>query len=317
MSTLHLVDPAARDVVVRVPMFDPDRQTVEQFRTAVLDLYARPGPAAPLKGEARWIPGPADGPAVRVLVYRPDAASGPVPAILYHHGDGLIAGSPDMIDDASQALSERTGAVVVAVAYRLAPETPFPGAVEDGQAALDWLVGEADALGVDPARIIVMGQSAGGAVAAGVTLLNRDRGRHRLAGQVLVYPMLDPRTGTPDAPVDNPTTGEFMWSRAANRFGWSALRGRDPIAPERLGHYAPALAGSLSDLPPAFIAVGSLDLFLEEDVAYALRLSRVGVPIELHVYPGGVHGLDALPGPLAERFAADLHAAIRRMLRDN
>ena len=227
----------------------------------------------------------------------------------------MIAGSADMMDAASRALAEAAGAVVAAVDYRLAPEAPFPAAVEDAHAALNWLIGEAAALGIDPARVLVMGHSAGGGLAAALALLARDRGAHRLAGQVLVYPMLDPRTGTDDAPADNPLTGEFMWTRPANRFGWDALRGPDPVPAERLGHYAPALAPLLDALPPAFIAVGALDLFLEEDVAYALRLARAGVPVEFHVYPGGVHGFDAVPGALADRFAADLQAGIKHLLR--
>ena len=159
-----------------------------------------------------------------------------------------------------------------------------------------------------------MGHSAGGGLAAALALLVRDRGKHQLAGQVLVYPMLDSRTGTAQAPVDNPLAGEFMWTRAANRFGWDALRGAEPIPTERIGHYAPALAASLDGLPPAFIAVGALDLFAEEDAAYALRLARAGVPVELHVYPGGVHGFDAVPGKLADRFAGDLKAGLHHIL---
>ena len=127
--------------------------------------------------------------------------------------------------------------------------------------------------------------------------------------------MLDSRTGTDQAPVDNPTTGEFSWTRKANRLGWSAMRGSESIPPERLRHFAPALAADVSGLPRTFIGVGSLDLFLDEDVAYALRLSRAAVPVELHVYDGGVHGFDNLPGRLADRFDADLRSAIDRLLR--
>ena len=227
----------------------------------------------------------------------------------------MIAGAPDKVDAASVRLAREHGAVVVAVAYRLAPERPFPGPVEDGYTALCWLAAHAGELGVDPLRIAVMGHSAGGGLAAAVALLARDRGGPRLCGQVLVYPMLDPRTGTPDAPLDNPTTGEFLWTRKLNRFGWAALRGHAQIPPERLGHFGPALAKDVTGLPPAFIAVGSLDLFLEEDVAYALRLVRAGVRADMHVYDGGVHGFDAFPGDVAARFETDLRAAVARSLR--
>ena len=134
-----------------------------------------------------------------------------------------------------------------------------------------------------------------------------------MKAQFLFYPMLGPRTGAAEAPVDNPTTGEFMWTRAANRFGWSAMRGAGhPARPHRA--FAPALAPAVGGLPPAFIAVGALDLFLEEDAAYALRPSRADVPVEFHVYPGGVHGFDAVPGALSDEFQVDLHAAIKRFL---
>ncbi|GJG89374.1 esterase [Gemmatimonadetes bacterium T265] len=320
METLHLVDSAARGAVAQTPPFDLDRDTLPEFRSAVLAAYAQLAPPGPTPPEVRTVPGPAGAPGVRVLVYQPAAtrpAGAKAPAVLYLHGGGFVVGTPDMMDAFSRALADEHGAVVVAVDYRLAPETPFPGPVEDCYAALTWLVAQADALGVDASRIAVVGHSAGGGLAAALALLARDRGVYALAGQVLIYPMLDARTGTPAAPVDNPTTGNFQWTRPMNRFGWGALggdAGPDAIPPERRGHYSPALAADVTRLSPAFIAVGSVDLFLEESVAYALRLSRAGVPVELHVYDGGVHGFDLFPGPLREQLAADVRAAMRRML---
>ena len=309
-GTFHLVDPAAREAVGGPVPFDPARDTVEQFRKSVEASYA----GDPVPCEERIIDGPPDAPQVRVLLYRPEKACAPSPAILYLHGGGYVAGTPDMMASFCHKLAEDTGAVVAAVQYRLAPETRFPGPVDDCYAALTWLVGHADALGVDPARIAVFGQSAGGGLAAALALLARDRGGPTLKAQFLIYPMLDPRTGTPDAPADNPTTGEFVWTRAANRFGWSSMRGEQDIAPAHVGHFAPALAADVAGLPPTFIAVGALDLFLEEDAAYALKLSRAGVPVEMHLYPGGVHGFDAFPGALSDGFQTDLHAAIARLL---
>lgn len=220
-----------------------------------------------------------------------------------------------MMGAANLQLARDNGVVVVAVQHRLAPETPFPGPVEDCYAALAWLFGEAKALGVDPSRIAVYGQSAGAGLAAATALLARDRGEHRLAAQFLLYPMVDPRTGTADALTDNPTVREFLWTRSVNRFGWDAMRGTGEVRPGRLGYFAPALAEDLANLSPTFAAVGSLDLFLEEDVDYALRLSRAGVLVEAHVYPGGVHGFDAFPGPLTDEYGADLKAAITRFLQ--
>jgi triacylglycerol lipase len=169
-------------------------------------------------------------------------------------------------------------------------------------------------LGVNPASIIVMGESAGGGLAAMLALLARDRGKCALRGQVLIYPMLDPRTGTNEAPTCNPTTGEFVWTVQHNRFAWSALRGETPIDAEWAPYFAPAVAPELAALPSTFIAVGALDLFLEEDVAYALRLSRAGVSVETHVYPGGIHGFDLVPCEVASQYRTDLASAIERML---
>ena len=313
MNTLHLVAPEAREIVAHTPTFDPAHETVADARAGVLALI--PAPADPVPHEEHTAPGPAGSPAVRVLLYRPDASREPRPAILSLYGGGFIAGTPDMMATANLKLAQDHAAIVVAADYRRAPETPFPGPVEDCYAVLTWLFAQAAQLGIDPTRVVVFGQSAGGGLAAAVALLARGRAAPALRGQVLVYPMLDARTGTAEAPVDNPTTGEFMWTRAANRFGWAALRGAAPISAEQLGYFSPALAPDVSGLPPTFIGVGSLDLFLEEDVAYALRLSRAGVPVEAHVYNGGVHGFDGLPGPLAEQFNADLRAAFQRLLQ--
>ncbi|MDI1451109.1 alpha/beta hydrolase [Polyangium sp. 6x1] len=311
MNTLHLVDPAVRDFVASAGLFDPERDPLDVFRKQLLASYAQIAPAMPDAREERWIPGPRE---VRVLQYRPHDGPPPSRAIVYVHGGGFIAGAAEMTDAMCVKLANEHRALVVSVDYRLAPESPFPGPVEECYAALSWVMKEAPSLGVDPARVLLMGHSAGGGLAAATALLHRDRGGAPLAGQVLVYPMLDTRTGTSDAPVDNPTTGEFGWTRAINRFAWRSMRGDAPIPRDREGHYSPSLATDLTNLPPTFLAVGSVDLFFEEDVAYAMRLSRAGVPVELHVYQGGIHGFDFFPGNTTDRYAAELRAAIARLL---
>lgn len=309
-ASLARVAPEAREIAATFPRFVPDPLAPGEFRALVSSLY----PEEQVDRTERLVPGPVGAPDVRVLIYRPQGEAGALPAILYMHGGGFVAGRPDMMDGASLRLAQRLGAVVVSVQYRLAPETPFPGPLEDCYAALDWLFSEAEALGVDPARIALYGQSAGGGLAAATALLARDRGQHRLAAQFLLYPMIDPRTGTADAPVDNASTGEFLWTREANRNGWAAMRGTGVIEPARLGHFGPALAGDVAGLPPTFVAVGSLDLLLEENVAYALRLSRAGVPIDLHVHPGGVHGFEAVPGTIADAYWRAFDQAGQRWL---
>ena len=203
---------------------------------------------------------------------------------------------------------------LLAVDYRLAPETPFPGPQEDNYAALLWLVEHADELGVDPTRIVVMGESAGGGLAASLALMARDRAGPRLAGQVLVYPMLDWRTGGPECRWNNGHTGEWIWTRDKNRFGWEALRGDYAPTDERKGWFSPALAEDLSGLPPAYILTGALDLFLDEDLDYARRLIDAGVSCELHVYPGAIHAFEMVPETrLAAQAASDLKRGLTRL----
>ena len=202
--------------------------------------------------------------------------------------------------------------VIVSVNYRLAPETIFPGAIEDCYAGLAWTVASADMLGIDAARIGVMGESAGGGLAAALTLLARDRGEHRLAFQHLTYPMIDDRTCVVDP---HPHTGQFIWTPHSNRFGWAALLGHEPGSGDVSPYAAAARADDLSGLPPTFISTGALDLFLEEDIDYACRLMRAGVPTELHVYPGAFHGFDIHPtATVATKARRDRIDALRRAL---
>jgi len=316
MSTIELVDPALRGIALNFPTFDPAQWSVTEFRDFTIDALTQMCP--PLATEPAELHVPSEGaPDVRLLVFRPAGRPESLPAIFFIHGGGFIAGSPDILKAPCQQLADEHGAVVVSVAYRLAPETCFPGPLEDCYASLDWVFRNATNLGIDVSRIIVMGPSAGGGLAAGLALLTRDRGIHRLAGQVLIYPMLDARTGTPDAPTTNSTTGEFIWSVVSNSFGWSSMRGDATITEERIGHFSPSLAADLSGLPPTFIAVGSLDLFLDENVDYAMRLSRAGVPIDLHVYPGGIHGFDFAPSGITESFGVELKRALSTFLTDH
>jgi triacylglycerol lipase len=314
MTTQHLLDPAAQDFVQNFPSYQPERQTLADYRRLVIETYTRRAPPKPLNREERTIPSPDGAPDVRVLLYRPEKSTPHMPAVIHLHGGGFVSGTAEMVGAESRAISDQHGALVVAVDYRLAPETPFPGPLDDCYAALDWVFRNAGPLGVDPARIVVMGGSAGGGLAAALALLARDRAEHALRAQVLIYPMLDSRTGTPEAPMDNAMTGEFVWTRETNRFGWEQMGGGRPIAPDKIGYYAPALAKDLSRLPETFIAVGALDLFLEENVDYALRLTRAGIPVEAHVYPGAPHGFRSVPGVLAEQVAADTRRALDRFL---
>ena len=189
----------------------------------------------------------------------------PGPAVLYLHGGGMISGSVAIYDGPVSRYVSNSGVSMLAVDYRLAPEHPYPVPVEDCYAGLRWLAEHADELGVDPARIAVMGDSAGGGLAAAVALLARDRGGPDLAAQILIYPMLDDRNTTPD-----PEIAPFaVWSYDDNITGWGALLGDAIGGPDVPAYAAPARATDLSDLPACYIEVGQLDIFRDEDLAYA------------------------------------------------
>lgn len=310
MTTLHLVHPELRPLVADLPSFDPTEVPLDQFRAQV-DLRQEPPrerhPAVELT--ERFAGEGAEG-AVRVLVYRPRGLAGPLPALLHIHGGGYIIGRPEQTDIRNEELALSAGCVVVSVDYRLAPETPAPGSVEDCLVALRWLAGHHAELGVDPARIAVGGESAGGGLSAALALLVRDRGGPPILFQWLIYPMLDDRTGLDGA---HGVTGEFVWTRRANSFGWRSLLGHEPGVEGVSSYAAPARATDLAGLPPAYIAVGGLDLFLDEDIDYARRLMHAGVPVELRVYPGAFHGFDVIgPSTYGERFGADAGVALRR-----
>lgn len=245
---------------------------------------------------------PAEGDRVRLLVCRPRAATGPTPVLYYLHGGGMVMGShraTALLDvvEWGQAL----GATVVSADYRLAPEHPDPAPVEDCYAGLQWLLGEADGLGLDPARAVVVGTSAGGGLAAGTALLARDRGGPALAGQMLLCPMLDDRDATASAAQ---MAGVGVWDRTANDTGWTALLGGRRGGPDVSVYAAPGRCEDLSGLPPAFLDVGSAETFRDETVAYASRLWAAGGAAELHVWPGGFHAFDGLvPGAELSRAA--------------
>ena len=251
-----------------------------------------------------------------VYTYQPlEQTTARRPALFYLHGGGYVVGSAESVDPWGPVFANMSGAVVINAHYRLAPETPFPGPVEDAYDALKWTYENADMLGIDRERISVMGHSAGGGLAAALAIVARDRGELPIRAQFLIYPMIDYRTGTASAPVDNPYTGEFVWTRASNRFGWASLRGDYDLTGPRLGHFSPALLDDVADLPPTFISTGAMDLFLEEDMAYGLRLSRAGVPIDMHVYPGAVHAFDLFPETrLSKNADGDLITAMARWM---
>jgi triacylglycerol lipase len=318
INTRHLVDP---EIVPLIELGDREitHETLAELRRDPLftgeELPPAPFPVtearAPVEG------GPPKNPDARLVVIDPPSQAKGRGAIVHFHSGGMVVGTADNAAKTKWQLAQEHDCVVVSVDYRLCPENPFPAPLEDCYAGLLWLAEHSGELNVDPGRIVAMGESAGGLLAASIAQMTRDRGGPKLAGQVLVYPMLDWRVGGPDDPWANRHTGEFIWTRDKNRFGWEAFRGDYSPTDHRKGWFSPNLADDLAGLAPAFIATGALDLFLDEDLDYARRLIDAGVHCELHVYPGAIHAFEMVPGTrLQAQAEMDLHRGLR-VLMDN
>ncbi|NML87634.1 alpha/beta hydrolase [Sphingobium sp. TB-6] len=317
MPSRHLVDPQILPMVEQAPAVVLDAEHLAESRAAMVamaETLPQPAPlAADLKMYEERIPGLDGAPDVRLIITAPKASGSGRPGILHIHGGGYIMGSADMTAQIDAAYAGEFGAVCVSVDYRLAPETPHPGPVNDCYAALKWLHENAQALGVDPDTIAVTGESAGGGLAAALVLLARDRAEVPVAFQHLIYPMLDDRTATRDDP--SPYLGQFIWTQDNNHFGWRSLIGGEPGGADVSPYAAPARAEDLSGLPPTFIACGALDLFLEEDLEYARRLILAGVSTELHIYPGGPHAFNLVPdADITMALDRDSMGALKRAL---
>lgn len=292
------IDPELRPLLDLVPTANLSAETLPQVRglaattaEGVEDLLT--GRAVDRRDLTVTAP---DGGSVPLTVLSPPGLdrSTPAPCVYWVHGGGMVMGDRFSNVDIPLEWLDRFGAVVVTVDYRLAPEATGTDLVEDCYRGLAWVAEHAAELGVDPARLVVAGTSAGGGLAAGVTLLARDRGTPQIAAQVLVCPMLDHRNDT--ASSRQFAEGPATWSQAMNTFGWRSVLGEDPTT-EVSPYVSPARAGDLSGLPPTYIDVGSAEVFRDEDVSYANRIWAVGGHAELHVWAGGFHGFDALvPG---------------------
>jgi acetyl esterase/lipase len=253
-------------------------------------------------------------PDVRVRHYRPVDQSGVLPCLYWIHGGGHVLGQIEQDDLAMDHIVDAVGCAVVSVEWRRPPEHPFPAPMDDCYAGLAWTHRHAIELSVDPLRIAVGGASSGGGSAAGLALLARDRGELPVCYQLLIYPMLDDRNVTP---ASHAVTDPRVWNRQSNLIGWRSYLG-DAVGTDQVSPYAaPTRAADLAGLPPAYLAVGDLDLFIDEDLEYAQRMQQAAVPIELHVYPAAIHGFDSsAPGSgLARRFVRDRDEALRRAFK--
>jgi acetyl esterase/lipase len=265
-------------------MIGPARQGLLAIARPIREIVG----SRPVTWEDLDIPG-ADGTTMRSTVFRPQEVTGPTPVIVHTHGGGMIFGDRFVSNEVYLEWVVDLGITVITFDYRLAPEHPYPAAVEDCYSGLVWAAKNADALGIDPERLAVGGGSAGGGLAAAVALLARDRGGPKLAAQILICPMLDDRNETFS---NHQLAGVGAWDRTSNDTGWDALLGNERGGPNVSPYAAPARAKDLSNLPPAIIDVGSAEIFRDEDVDYASRIWQAGGIAELHVWPGGFHGFD-------------------------
>jgi acetyl esterase/lipase len=307
MTPRDLLDPEVAAAVELIPFDEMNAEILPSLREIIaVEL--------PLSDDVERtdhvVPGD---PEVPVRVHRPKGADGVLPCVYSMHGGGYVIGTSAMDDPLFDELCPKLGLTGVSVDYRLAPETPYPGPLEDCYRGLHWTHEHAAELGIDPRRIGVMGVSAGGGLAAALALLARDRGEVPVAFQLLDSPMLDDRQITPSSRQD----GLAVWNRNSNAFGWRSylgdLCGRDDLPYTA----APARATDLSNLPPAFVSVGAVDGFRDEDVDYALRLNQAGVPAELHVYPGACHGFNLLAreAPVTKQCLRNLEDWLSRQIR--
>lgn len=252
-------------------------------------------------------------PPVAVRMFRPAGATTALPCLLWFFAGGQVVGGADQDDAYLAALSAQVGCVVAAVDYRLAPDSPAPAAAEDGCAAFTHLHTQAGELGLRPDRIGLAGASGGGAVATAAALMLRDRGGATPRLLSLNYPMLDDRNRTASSRA---VTDVGIWDRAANVVAWDAVLAGRAGASDIDGYRAPARAGTLRGLPLTFLAVAELDVFRDEDLAFALRLVADGVPTELHLYPGAYHAWDrfAPDSALTRTFTSTWQDFLRRHL---
>lgn len=288
--------PPAGDVATR-------RQAIEALQTAMHGSLPTPADVVVQDFETT-----AEDGATLALRWYAKTGTPPGSAVLYAHGGGMILSNVGIYDGPVSRYVSASGVPFLSVEYRYAPEFPAPTPVTDCYAGLEWLVAHAAELGVDPARIALMGDSGGGGVAASLAIYARDQGGPALAKQILIYPMLDDRNTTPDPEL----TPFATWTYDDNATGWGALLGDAVGGPEGSPYGAAARLEDFSGLPPAYIEVGELDIFRDEDLAYAQRLVAAGISTELHLHPEVPHAFEVLvPGAaISARAGADRHRVL-------
>ena len=307
------VDAALWPLIEGFPPIDVGADTLAGFRAAFTEMSVMPDPATHPDvriSEVQLSCSGSPARAIRGLLFTPDTHRR-TGALLHVHGGGYVMGSAEMDGPRNVALARATGCTILSVDYRLAPEHPHPAALEDCHDALLWLVAQAKGSASLDGRIGVIGESAGGGLAAAVALMARDRRSAPLACQAIIYPMLMPPARSLDAASPDARTGRHIWTRASNDYCWSAFLGGASADPATIAGIAP----DLTRLPPTFLAVGELDLFVHDNLAHVARLLAAGVSVEAHLYPGAIHGFDRMvDAPVSVRYTRELVDFIRRHL---
>lgn len=306
------IHPELQKTAKRTPIFTISGKNLWLIHL-LMSLTPTPGTPEDILVENIFIPGPDKRTKIRLRIYKPKLSPTPTPVLVWLHGGGYVMGRPEMDDRSCAEYVRESGISVVSVDYRYAPKHPFPAGLEDSYLALKWVASHSQQLGSDADRIAIGGASAGGGLAAALVQLAHDRQEVRPVFQLLVYPMLDDRTAI-RADVDD--CSNVAWNQKSNRFGWESYLGKKCGAEAIQAYSVPARRADLSSLPATWIGVGTLDLFHDEDVAYAQRLKECGNECEICIVPGAFHGFDVLEpqASIVQEFRKSQIAALRRHL---
>ncbi|WP_156767752.1 alpha/beta hydrolase [Candidatus Viadribacter manganicus] len=300
------IDPELCEFVGRFKNFHLSAETLNDFRKMTMGVVAQPDDLRVIS-ESVTLP---SSPGVLLLMHRPLSDHTAMPCALHMHGGGFVGGSAQSDAPSMRALAAETQCIIASVDYRLAPEAQYPAPLDDCAAAFALLLTDAARWRINTSRIGVIGESAGGGLAAGLALKLRDAGKNRPAFLHLIYPMLDDRTAASGGADNVP-----VWSGRSNQFGWRCYLG-DALAASSVPIYAaPGRAPDLSGMPPTYLAVGDSDLFFSENARFARALELAGVEVEFDVYAGGVHGFMHAPSAtMATKARANSAYALKRAL---
>lgn len=319
--TAPLLAPEYQDLnLLSAVKLDPELMKTKEGLAQINRAFLKAANEDKIQPDAKFT-APADGnrSAVDLYLFRPDNAKNTrLPVIYFIHGGGYLVGNARQNNASLSELANLNHVAVVSVEYRLASDAAFPADIDDVYHGLSYLLKNADKFNIDADKVIIMGESAGGGLAARLGLKVRDKGEFKLKGQVLIYPMLDYRTGSEQSLYHSPNTGEFVWTPELNQLGWTMLKGDQTIPESEMPYYSAATAKDLTGLPRTYMMVGDLDLFANEDIEYANRLVQAGVKTDFQLFSGVYHAFELFnpESPQTKEYKASRTEAIKRMLTE-